>query len=309
MKRSAIVFTSCLAALATGPAQARSSEWWYVAQAADKVLFVDLGSIQRDGDTVRYEASQILREPGNPAASIRAWMRTNCRERTENWDMVIRYGLRDERLDTAALAYDDPEPVGSGTLAEAQMLFVCAADSAQTDGFPLAIDEVAFAEALIADTEATESPRAVHERMRADPKVAIIRSTAPSPDTFGTEQRAAAGQAVVPPRDYAKGPHVPDARAYDADESGTIYDIAYKGIAGSEMIFERRGYGIGDLARASSAQEMRFPLAQKEVRILDIVIQVLEVTPQALRFRAIIAREDAPDDGDVPCLDPACTAR
>lgn len=291
------------------PAEARTSQWWYVAQAADKVLFVDVESIQRDGDTVRYEASQVLREEGNPVASIRAFMRTDCRARTENWDMVMRYGPHDERLDEAALAYDDPEPVGSGTLGEAQLEFVCASDPAETGGFPIAIDEVAFAEALIADTDATESPKAVHERMRADPTVPVIRSTAPAPESFGTQQRAAAGQAVVPPRDYAKGTQVPEAGDYDADESGTIYDIAYIGIADGEMVFERRGYSIGDLARASSAQEMRFPLAQKEVRILDIGIDVIEATPQALRFRASRLSRDEDGEAGFSCLDPACTAR
>jgi hypothetical protein len=306
---AALAFAAYLAASLSSPAEARSSQWWYVAQGADKVLFVDVESIQRDGDTVRYEASQVLREEGNPAASIRAYMLTDCRARTENWDMVMRYGPHDERLDEAALAYDDPQPVGSGTLGEAQLEFVCASDPAETGGFPIAIDEVAFAEALIADTDASESPRAVHDRMRADPKVPVIRSTAPAPETFDTEQRTAAGDAVVPPRDYARGTQVPEAGDYDADESGTIYDIAYVGIEAGEIVFELRGYGIGDLARASSAHKMRFPLAQKDVRILDIGIEVIEATPQALRFRASRLSRDENGEAGFPCLDPACTAR
>lgn len=309
MKPPALALILGLAAILPSAAEARSSQWWYVAQGADKVLFVDVESIQRDGDTVRYEASQILREAGNAAASIRAYMQTDCRARTENWDMVMRYGPRDERLDEAALAYDSPEPVGSGTLGEAQLEFVCASDPAATGGFPIAIDEVAFAEALIADTDASESPRAVHDRMRADPKVPVIRSTAPPPETFGTAQSTAAGDAVVPPRDYAKGPQVPDVREYDADESGAIYDIAYIGIEDGEMVFERRGYGIGDLARASSAQEMRFPLSQKDVEILDIGIEVIEATPQTLRFRARRVSRNEGGEAGFPCLDPACSAR
>jgi hypothetical protein len=32
-----------------------------------------MGSIDRDGDVVSYWVSQVLREAGNPAASIRAY--------------------------------------------------------------------------------------------------------------------------------------------------------------------------------------------------------------------------------------------
>ncbi|WP_134095865.1 surface-adhesin E family protein [Novosphingobium sp. PhB55] len=291
-------------------ATARSSQWWYVAQGAGKVLFVDVDSIQREGDTVRYEASQILREPENPAASIRAFMTTDCRARTENWDLVMRYGPQDERLDASALAYDAPEAVGVGTLGEAQMQFVCAPDLAQTGGFAIAIDEVAFTEALLAGSDASESPLALHERMRADPRVPVIRSTAPAPETFGTEQRVLAGQAIVPPRDYAKSLQAPQGANYDTGESGTIYDIAYVGIEGGELVFERRGYSIGDLARASSAQSMRFGLTEKAIHISDIEIAIIEATPQALRFRAQLAPEQQEDsDAPFPCNDPACSPR
>lgn len=308
MKSAMLGIAWSLGILLPSTSQARSSEWWYVAQAAEKVLFVDVGSIRRDGDTVRYEGSQILREPGNPAASLRAWMITDCRRQTESWDLYLRYGSRDERLDETALSYPDPAPVTAGTLADAQMQFVCATDHAATGGFPLKIDEVAFAEALIADTEASEPPTTIHDRMRADPKVPVIRSTAPAPETFGTPQRTMAGDAVVPPRDYAKGTALPDLKNYDTDESGTIYDIAYIGTEDGEMTFEQRGYSIGDLARASSAQTMRFPLAQKTIQIADIAIEVIDATPQHLRFRATLAsREDGGNGAAFPCLAPACT--
>lgn len=297
-----------LAMLSPSAAQARASQWWYVTQGADKVLFVDAESIVRDGDTVRYEASQILREPGNPAASLRASMIGDCRDNTETWDLFLRYGKDDERLDETALSYAGPNPVEAGSVGAAQLQFVCAADLTQTDGFPLAIDQVAFAEALIGDTEASVSPADLHERMRADPKVPVIRSTAPSPDTFGTAQATTAGHAVVPPRDYAKGVEIPDARNYDTIESGTIYDIAYRGIEKAELAFDLRGYSIDDLAHASSAQTMRFPASQKTMRIRDIEITVLAVTPQDLRFRASLAPTDG-DDAPFVCADPACTTQ
>jgi hypothetical protein len=302
------ILACALALLAPSLAQARSSQWWYVAQGADKVLFVDVASIKRDGDTVRYEASQILREPGNPAASLRASMVTDCRQHTETWEMVLRYGGSDERLDETALSYAEPIPVEAGSVGDAQLKFVCTDDRSGSGGFPLAIDQVAFAEALIADTQASVSPEKLHERMRADPKVPVIRSTAPAIETFGTPQVTAAGHAVVPPRDYAKGLQIPDASQYDTIESGTIYDIAYVGIEQGKLAFEQRGYSIDDLVHASSAQTMRFPLTQKSIRILDIEIEVLEATPQRLRFRAGLAPGD---DRDAPfmCNDPACITK
>ncbi|GAB7551838.1 hypothetical protein NRB_13380 [Novosphingobium sp. 11B] len=286
---------------------ARTSQWWYVAQGADKVLFVDVESIERDGDIVRYDASQILREPGNPAASLRAFMIGDCRKRTETWDLVLRYGADDERLDKSALSYPGPNPIAAGSVGEAQLKFVCAADRTQTGGFPLAIDQVAFAEALIADTEALVSPADHHEQMRADPAVPVIRSSAPAPATFGTPQAIAAGQAVVPPRDYGKGVGILEAGDYDTMESGTIYDIAYLGIEEGELAFDLRGYSIGDLAHASSGQTMRFPASQKTIRIRDIEIAVLDATPRNLRFRASLAAKDT-DDMPFVCADPACTA-
>lgn len=294
--------------LSPAMAQARASQWWYVTQGADKVLFVDVESIVRDNDVVRYEASQILREPGNPAASLRASMTGNCREQTETWDLVLRYGADDERLDETALSYGGPNPVEAGSVGAAQLQFVCATDRTLGGGFPLAIDQVAFAEALIADTKASVSPADMHERMRADPKVPVIRSRAPSPDTFGTPQAITAGHAVVPPRDYAKGVGIPDVPNYDTVESGTIYDIAYSGIENGELTFEVRGYSIDDLAHASSAQPMRFPVSQKTIRIHNIEIEVLAATPQGLRFRASVAPQDA-DNAPFVCADPACTTQ
>lgn len=281
-----------LLALAPTAAQAGSSQWWFVAQGADRVLFVDVGSIEREGDIVRYQASQVIRDPDNPAALIRAYMVTDCKMRTESWDMAIRYGADDQRLDETAVSFPT-EAVLPDTIGDAQLQFVCAADRAQSGGFPLMIDEVAFAEALIADTEASESPAAIHERMRLDPKVPVIRSKAPGVETFGTPQTALVGHAVVPPRDYAKGVQIPIASEYDTDVVGQIYDIAYLGVENGELVFEKRGYSIDDLAHAGSAQPMRFPQTQKTVEIGDFMIDVLEATPQSLHFRARLVREGA----------------
>ncbi|MCW2349915.1 hypothetical protein [Sphingobium sp. B12D2B] len=285
-----------LLALAPMAAQARSSQWWFVAQGADRVLFVDVGSIKREGDIVRYQASQVIRDPNDPAALIRAYMVTDCKKRTESWDMAMRYDAEDQRLDETAVRFPT-EAVLPDTIGDAQLQFVCAADRAQSDGFPLQIDEVAFAEALIADTQASESPAAIHERMRLDPKVPVIRSKAPGVETFGTPQTTRAGHAVVPPRDYAKGVQIPIASDYDTDVVGQIYDIAYLGVQNGDLVFEKRGYSIDDLAHAGSGQPMRVPQTQKTVHIGDFMIDVLEATPRSLRFRAQLVREGAEGQG------------
>jgi hypothetical protein len=143
------------------------------------VLFVDAGSTERDGDTVRYEARQILREPSVTAASVRALIIADCRCHTETSDMVVRYGGDDERLDKMAISYAGPNPVEAGSVGEVQPQLVCTVDRRETGGFPIAIDAVAF------------------QKVRTDPKVPVLRSTAPTPDTFGTPQVTALGHAAV----------------------------------------------------------------------------------------------------------------
>lgn len=274
-------------------AHARSSQWWYVGGGADRVLFIDTGSIERDGDSVSYSARQVLRDPEDPAALINAYMRMDCKKREESWLMVTRYGANDERLDASSTSYADAQPVVEGTLGEAELDFVCAADLAATSGFPIAIDEVAFAEALIADKQGSVSPADLHDRMRADPNVPVIRSAAPDPATFGTEQRMDAGQPIVPPRDYAKGTGVPVSDDYDADETGTIYDIAYQGIERGQMVLEQRGYSISDLAHPGSGQMWRFPLNEKTIQILDITIEVIEARADGLRYKVTRAPRES----------------
>ncbi|MES2496148.1 MAG: hypothetical protein V4618_08540 [Pseudomonadota bacterium] len=274
-------------------AQARPSQWWYVAQGADRVLFVDEKSIDRDGDVVRYAASQVLRDPGSDVAQQRAFMRTDCGKRTQTWEMVMRYGADDMPLDPATASFDDVQRIEEGTIGEAELNFVCAADRSTTDGFPLEIDEIAFAEALIADKEATVRPADVHARMKADPSTPMIRSSAPSPSSFGSEQRVATGRPIVPPRDYAKGIEPPAALDYDADEVGRIYDVAYQGVEKGELVFEIRGYAISDLAHPGSGQMLRFPLTAKTAQVNDLAVTIIEATPKALRYKVERKKADA----------------
>lgn len=58
-------------------AQARQSQWWFVAAGADRVLFVDEKSIEREGDIVRHSSSQIF-APSSEMLTRRAFMKTDC---------------------------------------------------------------------------------------------------------------------------------------------------------------------------------------------------------------------------------------
>lgn len=279
---AAVLLAACTL---TSPAQARTSQWWYVAQGADRVLFIDEKSIERDGNIASYASRQILREPGNEVASQQAHMRTDCVNRTQQWVIVRRYA-RDERVVDPGSSYDELEPVETGTIGEAELDFVCAdntADRASTGGFPLEIDDVAFAEALIAADDT--SPADLHATMKADPATPVIRSSAPAPATFGTEQRVATGQPIVPPRDYEKGVDLPDTAQYDADETGRIYDLAYQGIEAGEIVFEIRGYEPTDLVHAGSGQNIRVPVEAGSEQIRDLLVTIIEATPDALRYR------------------------
>jgi hypothetical protein len=281
-----------LLGLASAPAQARQSQWWFVAAGGDRVLFVDEKSIERDGDIVRHSSSQIF-VPDDEMLTRRAFMKTDCKKRTQQWIMVMRYDANDQPLDQNAFGYDEIQPVEPGTLGEAELDFVCAPDHTGSGGFPLAIDDVAFAHALIANDDSSSTPADIHARMKSDPATPVIRSSAPSPESFSSDQEQRKGQPIVPPRDYARGIELPSSLDYDADETGRIYDIAYQGIEEDELLFELRGYAISDLVRPGSGQTIRTPRNAKSEQIGDLFITILEATPEKLRYRIERKKADA----------------
>ncbi|MGC4250502.1 MAG: hypothetical protein QM605_03265 [Sphingobium sp.] len=277
-----------------GSAQARSSQWWYVARGADEVVFVDEKSIEREGDEARYTSNEV-RAPGEDTGTRRAFMRADCRKRTREWKLVMRYGTDDQPLDPAAVSYAEAEEVQPGTLGEAELDFVCAADRSTTGGFPIAIDDVAFAKALFARDDMTANPADIHDRMKADPSTPVIRSSAPPTATFGTEQHVGAGQPIVPPRDYATGTEPPNPPDYDADETGRIYDIAYQGVEKGQITFETRGYSIDDMVHPGSGQMTRLPMDSRTAQIRDFSITIVEAKLDGLRYRVV--RQVAKDSG------------
>lgn len=127
-------------------------------------------------------------------------------------------------------------------------------------------------------------PRALHDAMAKDPRVPILRSTAPDSRTFGTTQTVRRGEPLVPPRDYHKGTQVPRSADYDVDTVGTIYDVAYQGVADGEIRFEVRGYSGDDMVHPGSGQTESVPLGAKTIAIRDLFIAIVKATSDAVTY-------------------------
>lgn len=113
----------------------------------------------------------------------------------------------------------------------------------------------------------------------------VSERPAPATDSFGRTQFILSGDPIVPPRAYSKGTDLPRAQDYDANESGTIYDILFIGIEKDKMQFEIRGYSGHDLQHPASGQTMEFPFAQSSIEIRDLTIKIEEVTPGSLTYK------------------------
>lgn len=285
---------SSLPLLLATPASA--APWWYVGHATDRVLFIDTGSIERDGDRVSYSAKTLLRRQGDPVAMTVSHMRADCGKHSLGWDGIQRFGQDEAVLDTSTTATPEMAPAADA-LAQAELAFVCAdpASREKRGAFALTIDDAAFADALLKDAAAGQSPRALLDRLAADPAVPVIRSTAPPVSSFGQVHTVRRGQPLVPPRDYEKGLEVPrPGDAYPSIEVGRIYDVAYDGIEKGRIRFEIRGYSIDDLVHPGSGSIIPAYLAEKCVNILDLAITIREALPDQITY-SVVRQKRAPD--------------
>ncbi len=296
-----------LTALAGAAGPAAASEWWYVAHDADRVLFVDRQSISRDGAVVRYSALLALHDAGGPAGETKSFMLADCRAQTIGWLGMAQYDRKDIQGDVSTRRDADAEMAkpDPATLDDAQLRFVCSTGAgASSAAFPIAIDEIAFADRLITGGAAMTDPRALHDTMAKDPRVPILRSTAPDPRTFGTTQTVRIGEPLVPPRDYHKGTQVPRSADYDADTVGVVYDVAYQGLADGEIRFEVRGYSGDDMVHPGSGQTESVPIGAKTITIRDLSIAIVKATSDAVTYR--VALEKMPSQNVEPCMGPEC---
>jgi hypothetical protein len=120
-------------------------------------------------------------------------------------------------------------------------------------------------------------------------------SGAPATATFGTVRTVMLGQAMVPPRDYAKGPQLPDPKEYPSNDVGRIYDVAYQGIKDGKVQFEIRGYAIDDLVHPGSSQIQPAGLNERQVAILDLAITVTKALPDRITYAVAIDKRPEPE--------------
>ncbi|MGY4395755.1 hypothetical protein ACVWZA_000916 [Sphingomonas sp. UYAg733] len=291
-------------------APATAAPWWYAARGADRVVFIDTGSIQRDKDIVTYSSKTVIRKQGDPAAMTVNFMRADCTKRRLGWSGIQRFGYDEAVIDTSTRPDAEMEDAVDAA-SHAELDFACADAKAREAGgaFPLGVDDAAFAEALLAESDKGLSPRALQDRLLADPAVVVIRSTAPATSTFGKIQTVKLGQPMVPPRDYAKGPQIPDPKDYPSNEVGRIYDIAYQGIKDGRVQFEVRGYSIDDLVHPGSGQSQSAYPGEKKVNILSLAITIKQALPDRITYSVAIkpmasAEPFCPPGG---CEDPVAT--
>jgi hypothetical protein len=290
-RASALAALALAAAATLGVETAGAAEWWYVAQGQDRVMLVDVASITRERGLLSYWNTQVIADGAEDGVRMtRSYMAADCAKARGGWAMSVRYDRDDRQIDVDSLAKPVLAAVEPSTLGEAELNFVCAdAAGREAEGaFAVAVDVRTFADALIA--AADEAPRAVYDRLVADPATPIVRSTAPGTETFGRRQTAKTGQPLVPPRDYAKGIEVPKAADYPAASAGDVYDVTFEGLEAGEMTFEVRGYGVDDLIHPAMGQRERFPVDLKTIQIRDLAIQVEAVSTDAITYRVRVEK-------------------
>ena len=286
-----------LSGLLAFAAPASAAEWWYVNRGEDRVMLVDVASIASQRGVLTYWNNQIIADGAEDGVRmIKSFMRADCAKSRGGWAMMVRYDRDDHQMNVDSLAKPQMAATTPNTLGAAELAFVCASDAARREagGFPLAIDERTFADAVIKAPDPSD-PHDVYERLANDPATPVVRSIAPGPETFGKRQTAKAGQPLVPPRDYGKGPEIPRAADYEPSTVGQIYDVAFQGVEGGELQFEVRGYSVDDLIHPGSGQTEAFPVGSKTINIRDLVITIDKVGPEAVSYQVRIEKETPPE--------------
>lgn len=122
-------------------------------------------------------------------------------------------------------------------------------------------------------------------RLRWLPLLAVMLPVpAATAQEAGSVLTARTGEALIPPREYGHSDGSVDPARHDPIESGKIYDIAYAGISGGKMQFERRGYSIADLTTPAYSQTEARELNVRTILIRDIELTILEARPDRLRY-------------------------
>ncbi len=166
MRTWRIITLSVLLGLGLAPVPALASEWWYVNSGLGRVLFVDAQSIVRKKDAVDYWAMHVIR-PGEPEVLTKSHMRADCGKRRLTLLTILRYDEQGKIIGAALTRPVPAQVVAPDTLGDAELRFACGDEGHRvTNGlFPMAVNEVAFAEALITRGNKPSDAHDLHEAM------------------------------------------------------------------------------------------------------------------------------------------------
>ena len=157
---------SVVLGLIVAPVPALASQWWYVNSGPGRVLLADARSIERKKDTVDYWTMHVIR-PGESEVMTKSHMRADCGKRRLTLLNILRYDEKGQAIGAALAAPVPAQVVAPDTLGDAELRFACGAEGHRvTNGlFPMAVDEVAFAEALIAQGNKPRDAHDLHDAM------------------------------------------------------------------------------------------------------------------------------------------------
>ncbi|WP_442679362.1 tetratricopeptide repeat protein [Sphingomonas sp. ASY06-1R] len=237
---------------------AAASEWWFVNTGPGQVVFIDAKSIERKKDNVTYWTMYVIR-PGKPEVMMKTHMRANCTRRTLSFLGQFKFDAQGRQIGQSPTRPSPMQPVPPDSLGDAEINFACGddGDHVANDQFRMEVDEVKFAEALLAagnkaerahdlhdalagkarplpaaDTDAPRAPEVVPlvpdvQVDPPEPMAAVEPPSAPSEEAQQLTKDCAAGDAPTCRklgRLYAEG----DGVGQDAARAATLYDQGCK---------------------------------------------------------------------------------
>lgn len=218
---------SILLGLTVAPVPAFASQWWYVNSGPGRVLFVDAQSIARKKNIVDYWTMHVIR-PGEPEVMTKSHMRADCGKRSLTLLNLLRYDEQGRAIGAPLASPVPAQIVAPDTLGDAELRFACGDEGHRvTNGlFPMAVDEVAFAEALIALGNKPRDAHDLHEAM-------VSQDAAPIEEDASQEAEAPVDVPLVEADEVEAGDVKPDEAAEAAADIKQLEETCATGTVGS----------------------------------------------------------------------------
>jgi TPR repeat protein len=180
---------------------ALASEWWYVNSGNGRVLLVDAQSIERRKDIVTYWTMYVIR-PADPDSMTKSRMRADCGKRQLGLLQMLRYDAQGKPIMSSGTHSEPMQAVAPDTLGDAELRFACGDEGHRiaNDLFAVGVDEVAFAEALIARGNKPKDARAVHDALAGVAEPTVV-ATISEPDEHPADPVRAPEPAAVTAED------------------------------------------------------------------------------------------------------------